>query len=368
MWTQPRWPIAFQPKPLGELTLEGAQTGRNDWAASEPVTDNLSLRTSMRGQGLPHNPHLTATLRSSKREKTLKQTACILALAGISLGAWAQSPARPLTVALVAAVGDQIDVVRQRERTGSHREPFIRKSIPINSRALNMAVLKGLDQAIEEEEPQAQRVLLAWTAPAPTQQQLADAQGKERESIVLAALQEHLRSLPARAEWDRIEAILPAYLFSNVRGMGRKLAGVGFYVQPLGKGSVPVEWDEDTGSDDSSVASADAESGSDYKTVDPNTGEVGRSSTYVAAYMYFQRVTLDARTLEVLARKRQLDNVKYADPKATALDVGDQIPLRVMTGKLLALAERSAYTSVRGTSNVSVTQPRPVEPAASAPR
>lgn len=33
-------------KPLGELTLRGAQTGRNDWAASEPVTDNPFNTTS----------------------------------------------------------------------------------------------------------------------------------------------------------------------------------------------------------------------------------------------------------------------------------------------------------------------------------
>jgi hypothetical protein len=32
------------PKSLVELTLRGAQTGRNDWAASEPVTDNPSSR------------------------------------------------------------------------------------------------------------------------------------------------------------------------------------------------------------------------------------------------------------------------------------------------------------------------------------
>ncbi len=298
----------------------------------------------------------------------MKRTACILALATLSAAVVAQPPAKPPTVALVAAVGDQIDVVRQRERTGSHREPFSRKSFSINSQALNMAVLNGLNQAIEEEEPQAQRVLLAWTAPADTQQRLAKAQGSERESIVLAALKEHLQALPARADWDRIEAILPAYLFSSVSGMGRKLAGVGFYVQPLSKGAIPIEWNADTGGNDSGIVDPDLVSGSDYKTVDPNTGETNRSSTYVAAYMYFQRVTLDARTLEVLARKRQLDNVKYADPKSTALDVGDQIPLRVMTDKLLTLAERSAYTSVRGKVNVAVTPPKPVVPAASAPR
>jgi hypothetical protein len=33
-------------KPFVELTLRRAQTGRNDWAASEPVTDNLSTTTS----------------------------------------------------------------------------------------------------------------------------------------------------------------------------------------------------------------------------------------------------------------------------------------------------------------------------------
>lgn len=33
----------INPKPFVELTLRRAQTGRNDWAASEPVTDNLFI-------------------------------------------------------------------------------------------------------------------------------------------------------------------------------------------------------------------------------------------------------------------------------------------------------------------------------------
>lgn len=299
----------------------------------------------------------------------MKHLACIVALTSLSGGAWAQDAAKPPVVALVAAVGDQIDIVRQRERTGTHREPFSRKSFAINGRALNMAILKGLDQAIEEAEPQAQRVLLAWTAPAATQQQLAEAEGKDREALTLAALKTHLQSLPARAGWDRIEAILPSYFYSSVGGMGRKLSGLGFYVQPLDKGASVQPWDSDAEALDSETPDPDPAGGASHRTVDPNTGETGRSLTYVATYMYFQRITLDARTLEVVGRKRQLDNVKYADPKATAIDVGDQIPLRVMTSKLLDLAERSAYTSVRGkSSQINVTAPRPVEPGASAPR
>lgn len=298
----------------------------------------------------------------------MKPLASLLVLTTVASGAWAQTPAKRPAVALVAAVGDQVDIVRQRERTDSHREPFSRKSIAVNARALNAAVLKGLDEAFAEEEPQAQRVLLSWTAPAETQQQLAAAQGKDREAIVLAALQQHLRSIPGRADWDRIEAVIPSYFFSGVSGMGTKLAGMGFYVQPLDRGVQVSPWDEDADATASLAADAMSSSGSEHRTINPHTGEVGNSTTYIAAYMYFQRVTLDARTLEVLARKRQLDNVKYADPMATAIDVGDQIPLRVMAGKLLSLAERSAYTSVRGKSAVTVTQPRRVDPGASAPQ
>lgn len=296
----------------------------------------------------------------------MNRPACLFVLAIASISAGAQTAAKPPTVALIAAVGDQVDVVRQRESAGSHREPYSRKSLAIDGRILNMAVLKGLNQAIAEEEPQAQRVLLNWTAPADTQAQLAQAQGKQRETLLLAALQAHLRAMPARAGWDRIEAVLPCYFYSGFSGMGSKLSGVGFYVQPLKQGAEAVPWEADA--PEGATADMVGETGSGYRTVNPRTGEVGSSTTYIAAYMYFERITLDARSLDVIARKRQLDNVKYADPDATALDVGDQVPLKLMAGKLLSLAERSAYVSVRGTGQVFVTTPKPVSPAASEPR
>jgi len=296
----------------------------------------------------------------------VKTLACALALVCIHQGAWAQAQAKPLTIALVAAVGDQVDVVRQRESTSSRIEPFKRKSISVNGQALNYAVLKGLNRAIEEEEPQAQRVLLAWNTPPEVRSQLAEATGPDRESIVMAALKAHLQAMPERAHWDRIEAIVPGYFFESIKGMGRKLSGVGFYVQPLSKGAVSIEWDPNTNAVGNVTPDPSASDQGEHKTIDPNTGDVGHSTTFIASYMYFQRITLDAQTLEVLARKRQFDNIKYADPKATAIDVGDQIPLNVMTAKLLTMVEQSAYTSVRGKSYVSSTTPQAVQPAASA--
>jgi hypothetical protein len=284
-----------------------------------------------------------------------------LSLAAVHTGTFAQSTARPPTVALLAAVGDQLDIVRQRESTGSLLEPFSRRHIMLNGQSLNLAALTGLDRAIEEDEPDKRRVLLTWSPPAELKQRLADAHGAARETLLLQSLQAYLEPLPARAEWDRIELILPAYQFASGNSMGRKLVGVGFYVQPLYQRGYSIDTDIED------MAATPVPENAANRVINPNTGEAVYSDTFVAAYMYFQRVTLDARTLEVTARKRQLDHVKYADPSATARDVADTIPMRTMLAKLLALAERSAYTSVRGKSTVNVTAPKAVEPGASAP-
>ena len=292
----------------------------------------------------------------------MKKIACILALsllAGAVLAQTADKPAaKAPVVALVAAIGDQVEIVRQREGIASNREPFIRQTFPINGQALNIAILRGLDRAVEEEEPQAQRVLLAWTTPPEVSRQLAKGSSQDREAIVMLALKEHLKSLPERANWDRIEAIVPSYFYEGVKGMGRKLSGIGFYVQPLGTNSVSIQPDGSITMDPTPEKSAD------HATIDPNTGDVGYSNTFIAPYMYFQRITFDAHTLDVIAKKRQFDNVKYADPHATAVDVGLQIPLNVMTAKLLEVIEQSAYTSVRGNASVTATTP---QIAASAP-
>lgn len=275
-----------------------------------------------------------------------------LLLTGMSLAtglAWSQP--RPPVIALVSAIGDQIDLVRQRPSTGSHLEPYSRRKLAINGQALNYAVLRGLNRAIGEAEPLAQRVLLRWSMPADTTTAVEAAPAHQREAIVLAALTGYLQALPERAQWDRIEVIVPSYFQADIKGMGRKLVGLGIYVQPLANTRVLFD-------DNGEMEVIDSEAEGDHRTVNPNGGETAAASTYVAPYMYFQRLTLDARTLAVLARKKQFDNTKYKDPNASALDVSQQMPLATMVGKLLEVAERSAYTSVRGkVSEVKASEP-----------
>lgn len=293
--------------------------------------------------------------------KAIRSAALLGVLAAPAAVVTAQvEPPRPRVIALVAAVGDRISVVRQKESIGSHMEPFSRRSLPVNGPALNMALLRGLDQGIAQEEPQAQRVLLRWTAPAEVTQALAEARGPERDNLVLDALLKHLAAMPARAQWDRIEALLPKHFYAEMRGMAGKLSGIGIYVQPLKSEQIEIS--------EQGLSNIGVPADGDYRTVDPKTGRRGNASTYVAPYVYFERVTLDAQTLTVLARKRQFDNIKYNDPSSTALDVLDQLPPAELLGRLLELAERSAYQSVRGkTSTVETTVPLEL-PASAASR
>ena len=285
-----------------------------------------------------------------------------LALTAAVFNAQAQSttpPAPQRVIALVAAVGDRIEMVRQRQQVGSHMEPFTRKTIQVPTQALNYAVLRGLDSAVAEDDPQARRVLLQWTMPTELADRVEKASGQDRQPLVLDALLTYLRAQPQRKEWDQIELLVPAYFYAPVRGMGTRLSGIGVYIQPLANQSIQLG---DLGETDVNISNADG----DYKTVNPNTGETAKSSVYVAPFMYFERLTYNARTMELLKRQRFFSNTKFADPQSTALDVGNQMSPEQLLGKLMDTVEQAAYKSIRqSTGEVTVSPIKPL-PAASA--
>ena len=74
--------------------------------------------------------------------------------------AFAQSPEKPKTYALVSAIGSEITYVRQVKGTGSNISPYRRYPAQIPDGAIDAAVLRGLDRAIAQEDPDSKRIFL----------------------------------------------------------------------------------------------------------------------------------------------------------------------------------------------------------------
>lgn len=296
----------------------------------------------------------------------MKQLA-LLALAIPFLAAAAApdaSPAAPAvkgsqTIALLAAIGDRVEIVRHLKSSQRSGDPYKRKTMPITDQMLNFAVLRGMDKALTEEDPEAKHVLLRWDAPADLADKVKKATGEQRGDLMINAVAEHLKGLPERQQWDRIEVIVPAYTHLDKDGMGTKLSGIGLYVQP----QAPQTFDLDSIGADSGGGSAVilTETEGDYRTINPKNGETAHAVTYVAPFMYFERLTYDAKTMALLKRQVYFDNTKYADPDSTALDVGSSMASKDMIDKMLASAEHSAFKSIHSvTGEVTVSTPKPL--------
>lgn len=250
----------------------------------------------------------------------------------------------PQTIALISTLGDQLSIVKQRGKRASGVDDQSRRTLQVDPQLLNMAVLRGLDAALAAEEPDSRRVMLRWSANPGLVEALKEASFEARDALVLDALRERLAQIPQRMEWDRIEAILPRYAWEAREGMPRRLGGIGIYVKPTGN-----QWallDEDN--IDRSRDYADP----DQTTTNPRTGEQQRDSAYVAPFISFERVTLDAKTLAVIARKPQFSHTKFSDPKSRSIDVIEQIPPGEIVAQLNLLVEQAAYRSVRGAVEV----------------
>jgi hypothetical protein len=251
----------------------------------------------------------------------------------------------PQTIALIAAVGDRIQWVRQLPQVGSNLENFKRSTLPVPGQGLNFAALRGLDEAFEQSEPQTRRVLLSFNPSPDDASRLSAAKGIARDELTLNLLRNYLGPMPERKRWSRIVAVTPKYVFGESSGMGSKLSGIGVYVQPL------------AGMNFDTMDSAPNEAVGNEVTWGPGEGSARTrsfSTRFVAPYFYFQIVTLDANTLEVLSVQARREYTKYWDPKSTAIDPEKQFTPEQLASSMERLVEKSVVKAIAGGSNVKV--------------
>lgn len=255
------------------------------------------------------------------------------------------------TIAIVSTLGEQLSVVKQRGKRARGVDAFLRRTLQVDPQALNMAVLRGLDSALAAEEPDSRRVVLRWSTNPGLAEQLKNLSFEARDALVLDTLREQLAQLPQRAEWDRIEAILPRYAWESREGMPNRLGGIGIYVKPTGN-----QWkllDEDF------IDRTKEYEDSARTTINPHTGEQQVDKAYVAPFISFERVTLDAKTLAILARKPQFSHTKFSDPNSRSIDVIEQVPPAMIVTQLQTLVEQAVYRSVRGAVDIGPVKPVP---------
>ncbi len=259
----------------------------------------------------------------------------------------ASTPAAAKTFALVSAVGDQFQMVRQKEQVGSHLENFTRQSLTVPDQALNHAVLRGLDRAVAAEFPDSNRVFLAVRTDATIQAALP----QDREALTMKRVLDLMEANPARKDWDQIIIVTPKWLMAERRGMGSKLAGIGVYVQPLG----PLS----EGFDDPVLTDS----------VEDTDRESTQSRRFVAPFFYVQVTTLDAKTLKVIKSESRFDFRKIVNKDSAALDVMAAFTPEQLAAHVERFVETSALRSVTNQSSSveigtvrSLPAPPPAEP------
>lgn len=254
-----------------------------------------------------------------------------------SFNSFAQAPdakpaAKPITYALISAVGDQFTFVSKKQSTGSNIiDNFTRKVIKVPNNALNSAVLRGLDKALAQSDPTSIRVFMSLEAA-----ELENVLPQDREAVALGKVVAAVEKMPERKDWDKIVVVAPKFMQSEYKGMGSKLSGLGVFVQALYSSTLGGS----IGPEGASSEIGGSEFGGSDTTAPDGTKSASRR--YVAPFSYLQSWVLDAKTLQVLEKNARHDFTKLFDKKSTAIDVLKSIPEDVLAGRILMLAERSA--------------------------
>lgn len=268
--------------------------------------------------------------------------AAALAVAG---AAYAQPPQKPKTYALVSAIGGEITYVRQRKGTGSNIAPYRRYPVKVPDGSIDAAVLRGLDRAVAQDDPDSKRIFLRLQPGA-----LTGIRGVERGDAISKQVLADLEFAADRKDWDIIILVTPRFANTGWSNMGDKLHGIGIFVQPLGRHLDALE-------------DSDLQSSPDPEAISPD-GQKTNSYRFVAPYFFAQVWVIDAKTMKVLEKKERYDFMKMYDPSSTAVDVGNSIPPDVLAAKLDSFVERAAAKAINeAIGEVIVREPKIVNPA-----
>ncbi|MEP7154147.1 MAG: hypothetical protein ABI905_00120 [Betaproteobacteria bacterium] len=283
-------------------------------------------------------------------------SASALSLAQAPAAASSPTPAepKPKVYMLISAVGDQFTYVTQKKSVGSNiLDNFSRQVIKVPNDAINSSVLKGLDKAVEQRDPGSTRIL-ARLDPL----QMDGVHPIDREKVAMKKLMETLEKYPQRKDWDIIVVVTPKFQFSERKGMGSKLEGIGVYVQPLESATLT---DQDTGAD---ILGSEGED-----TIDPD-GKAGKTSKrYVAPYNYTQTWVFDAKTMKVLESSARYEFQRIYDPMSTALDVAKSIPVDKLATIFTNFVERSVARGLgQSLPSIEIGELKTVGVAAPAPK
>ena len=232
------------------------------------------------------------------------------------------------TVVLISAVGDQFTYLRQKEAVGSSLEPYTRRIVKVPNGELDNVVLRGLDRAYSQQEPNANKIYMRLAAP-----EMEGVLPQNREQRAIDKIMEHLTPMD-RKNWDLIVAVTPAWQFSATGGMGSKMQGIGLYVQPL---------ENTTGDFDSELGGME-----DFSTSDPNDRtQKKKSNVFIAPFSYTQLWIIDPKTLKVISKEANKQHVKLYDPNSAALDVQKQMSVDMLATQIEGFVERSSARALR---------------------
>ncbi len=250
----------------------------------------------------------------------------------------------PKTVALISMVGDEFTIVTQKEQIGSNVvDNFTRRVIRVPGNGINLSVLRGLDQAVAREFPDAERVLLS----IPHDSEAASIPGIEREAAAYNKAINAISKMPQRMSWDRIVLVTPRWLFSARQGMASKLSGIGLYIQPLESATVQL--------DGANSFINDMGLKFDDEVETTKRGQSTRSETFMAPFFYAVVTTLDAKTLNVIKRDERYDFRKVVNPDSTAIRVQNSFEpeqLATIIDRFIETAAIRSVTDKKGTVEI----------------